>query len=469
MKRNEVEPLLTALKDSSYNFTIMKGSDMKLYCWPLRKSLLWFDLERPIWTYEGSNNTTKIDGDYSATVTAVEDGVISCVVQQTFPQKPLCRVIYHIRTVLEKQVLAPPMEPKSLKASVSSNMSRVVNLTWEMKWKEKTPSSRIIVYLKFFYESGDTVYIGNYDWFDLPPDTTQFSFFMKRAKCAVEIVVSAFLSEGFETKSAPHRVEFNFQEEFALSPVQSEIVANGSGVELHWTTTGDKENEISEYLAIMTISHNGTKTSVEKTALSSTNAMLPAIYSGKYNFAIVAMYNDYAIDTKVFKEMEMEVTVPTPTKVHLTFEHPKLAYVHFQSPMTEWVLDEYKGCEVYICRSANITAECKSKRISHRERIGSFTEMGSNEYYYTTVTCFSIERYGPQTSWIVFKTPTNWKVGVPKEEKVHNSGVEMKLYVDEGFNVDLSWSFYFVNKTQLEKQHVRSVDVSVHRKVTYPE
>ncbi|KAL6732349.1 hypothetical protein Aduo_003117 [Ancylostoma duodenale] len=448
--------------DSSYNFTVTKGSDMKFYCWPLRKSLLWFNLERPIWTYEGVNNKTIIDGDFSATVTVIEDGVISCVVRPTFMKKPTRQVRYHIKTVLEKQVLDPPMEPNSIKSIVNSNGSRVVHLSWEMKWKEKTPSSKMIIYVKFYYESGDTVYIGNYDWFDLPPDTTNFTFFMKRAKCSVEIVVSAFLSEGIETKSTPHRIEFNFLGEFSVSPIQSKMVANGSGVELHWNTTEDEKKEMSEFLVVMTISHNDTKTAVEKTVLRSMEATFPAIYSGTYNFAVVAIYNGYAIDTKVFKEMEMNVIVPPPTNVHLTFEDPKIASVHFKSPMTEWVSDEHKGCQVHICRSANITADCKSKQISHRKGVASFTGLESKASYYTTASCFSIEGYGPQSPWIVFKTPTNWKVGLPKEVKPHNSGVELKLSVQERFNVDLSWSLYFVNKTLFKM--LKSVGVFVHRK-----
>ncbi|RCN38476.1 hypothetical protein ANCCAN_15613, partial [Ancylostoma caninum] len=238
-------------EESSFNFTVTRGSDMKFYCWPLRRSLLWLDLEQPIWTYEGVDNTTMaIDGYFSASLAVIKDGVISCVVRPTFMKKPIRRVRYHIKTVLDEQVLDPPMEPSSIKSTVNSNGSRVVNLAWEMKWKQKTPSSKMIIYVKNFYESGNTVYVGNFDWFDLPPDTTNFSFFMKRAKCAVEIVVSAFLSEGLETKSTPHRIEFDFLGEFSVSPVQSEVVANGSGVELHWDTTEDNNKEISEFLVV---------------------------------------------------------------------------------------------------------------------------------------------------------------------------------------------------------------------------
>ncbi|RCN43723.1 hypothetical protein ANCCAN_10287, partial [Ancylostoma caninum] len=138
--------------------------------------------------------------------------------------------------------------------------------------------------------------------------------------------------------------------------------------------------------------------------------------------------------------MEIEVIVPPPTNVHLTFEDPKIASVHFKSLMTEWVPDEHKGCQ--------------------------FFETPLTDTYYTTVSCFSIEAYGPQSPWIVFKTPTNWKVGLPKEAKPHvstpNSGVELKLSVQERFNVDLSWSLHFVNKTLSKK--LKSVGVSVHRK-----
>ncbi|RCN38475.1 hypothetical protein ANCCAN_15612 [Ancylostoma caninum] len=168
--------------------------------------------------------------------------------------------------------------------------------------------------------------------------------------------------------------------------------------------------------------------------------------------------------------MKIEVIVPPPTNVHLTFEDPKIASVHFKSLMTEWVPDEHKGCQVHICRSANITADCKSKQISHRERVASFTGLESKDTYYTTVSCFSIEGYGPQSSWIVFRTPTNWKVGLPREAKPHvstpNSGVELKLSVQERFNVDLSWSLHFVNKTF---KKLKSVGVSVHRKVIFHE
>ncbi|RCN46551.1 hypothetical protein ANCCAN_07411, partial [Ancylostoma caninum] len=91
------------------------------------------------------------------------------------------------------------------------------------------------------------------------------------------------------------------------------------------------------------------------------------------------MNNIQEVEAILSREIEVIVPpVPQPTDIHVTFEHPKHVHVHFKPPMEEWIFDDNKGCEVYICRNSSIKSECVNKKVSQYERNASFTGLEYN-------------------------------------------------------------------------------------------
>ncbi|EYC37315.1 hypothetical protein Y032_0805g2442 [Ancylostoma ceylanicum] len=150
-----------------------------------------------------------------------------------------------------------------------------------------------------------------------------------------------------------------------------------------------------------------------------------------------------------------------PSDVRLNFA-PSLVTVHF-TPVSQGKTGERKGCEVYICGDAEITKKCHKKR-AQKGTSASFKGLKHKETFYTTVRCFSQEGRSSQSPWIMFVTPTKTKRTIPEKTSRYDSGIEVALNVDDGLNLDLSWSFSFINGSKFPIHHVKAIEIYAYKK-----
>ncbi|KAL6732369.1 hypothetical protein Aduo_003134 [Ancylostoma duodenale] len=150
-----------------------------------------------------------------------------------------------------------------------------------------------------------------------------------------------------------------------------------------------------------------------------------------------------------------------PSDVRLNFA-PSVVTVYFK-PATEGKTGKHKGCEVYICGDAKITKKC-IKKLAPKGTLASFKGLKHEETYYATVTCVPKKGRSTQSPWIMFVTPTKTKRTIPGKIRRYDSGIEVALNVDDGLNMDLSWSFSFTNGSKFPIHHVKTVEIYAYKK-----
>ncbi|RCN46550.1 hypothetical protein ANCCAN_07410, partial [Ancylostoma caninum] len=229
------------VSDYSENYTLARNSVHKFYCWP---DVFFF--EKALWTYKVSGRTAIIHGSHEAEVNVTSDGVISCVVRsRTLQKKPLRRVRYFVKTVPEEQKLPEPNAPHSLVAHFRSNTSRLLDLSWKMEWNAKVPSRMIRAIVGTLFKD-----ILTPEPFYLPPDTTSFSYFVRKNTRLINVYVDSYMVDGSDelrSDQAESTLRNIKLEPFGFTALNFEVVAYGSGMVLYWNTTGDEKDEITGY------------------------------------------------------------------------------------------------------------------------------------------------------------------------------------------------------------------------------
>ncbi|KAK6731128.1 hypothetical protein RB195_007536 [Necator americanus] len=152
-----------------------------------------------------------------------------------------------------------------------------------------------------------------------------------------------------------------------------------------------------------------------------------------------------------------------PTRIRFSFD-PAQVIVHFIPSKQRKNTGEIKGCEAYICEAPTISKKCQRKQTPKHRTSASFPKLKRSQTYYVTVLCHSQAGKSPHSPWILLIAPSASKEIVPERIERHGSGIEVLLVVDDGLNLELSWSFSFTNGSNFPIEYVKSVDVYAYKK-----
>ncbi|CAJ0595331.1 unnamed protein product [Cylicocyclus nassatus] len=159
-------------------------------------------------------------------------------------------------------------------------------------------------------------------------------------------------------------------------------------------------------------------------------------------------------------EYPVQIPVP-PTNVRVKFEHSSAITVSFKSHVGKWISHQENGCEVHLCKSANLASKCLSKQLSIDETSTMFEQLKHNARYYLTTFCYSLMGRSAHSPWIVIETPKRPRLNLPKKLDLSGRGIDVYVHVEEGSSWRLTWNFAFENQTTFPRSYLKRIDLQV--------